>query len=161
MLRKPTSQPALDWYPLANLLYCEMMNLIEVGLDENIEFFLPYAQDLTIEEHGWANMFSDWAYRCRIRIYFHECSTTFCWTDEFTGGDHYEFDSDGCRTHSQEEWGRSPRLEDSFQDWFDGTTSIYERGIILLMNSVPEYHFKCDMDLGEVSLDLFQRKWAH
>jgi hypothetical protein len=161
MLPKPTSKPALDWYPLANLLYSELMDQIEVGLVEDIEFFLPYSQDLTLEEHGWANTFSDSAYRCRIRIYFFEDSTIFCWTDEVLGGDEYEFDLDGNYTHSQQEWGTSPNFDASFQEWFDGATSIYEQGIVLLMNSIPTHHFSHDMDLAEVSLGLMQRKWAH
>lgn len=161
MLPKPTSKPALDWYPLAHLLYRELMHLIQEGLEEDLEFFLPYSEDLTLEEHGWANTFSDSAYRCRIGIYFLEDSTVFCWTDEFTGGDEHTFDLNGSYMHSRQEWGTSQKFDDSFQEWFDGAASIYEQGIVLLMNSIPTHHFSHGMDLSEVSLRLLQRKWAH
>ena len=126
------------------------MEAVAEKFEGHLDFWLPYADEMPDEERGWADTFSDTAYRWRLRIYLWEEGATFSWSDERTGGDRYSFDQEGRYTHSPEEWGTSPQLEQSFENWFSGADSIYSKGIILLMNSSPNEVFRPDMDLGEV-----------
>ena len=150
-LKKPTSQPALDWYPLANLVYNGLMELVVEKFHGYLDIWLPYAKEMPISERDWADTFSDTAFRWRIQIYLWQETVIFCWGDERLGGDAYSFDmSVGSYTHSPNDWGTSPQLEQSFETWFENVDSIYEKGIILLMNSNPHQVFSPDMDLEEV-----------
>jgi hypothetical protein len=155
-LKKPNSQPALDWYPLANLIYNGLMEAVAEKFEGHLDFWLPYADEMPDNEHGWADTFSNTAYRWRIQIYLWEERVIFSWGDERTGGDEYSFDLEGRFTHSPEDWGTSPQLEQSFETWFNSADSIYSKGIILLMNSSPNEVFRPDMDLEEVDWNWVQ-----
>jgi hypothetical protein len=157
LMKKPDREPALDWYPLAKLIYSGLMEAVVEKFEGHLDFWLPYADEKPDSERDWADTFSDTAFRWRVQIYLWKESVVFCWGDERLGGDEYSFDKlDGSFTHTPKDWGTSPQLDESFESWFDNSESIYEKGIILLMNSNPHEVFRPDMDLEEVAWD-----WVH
>lgn len=158
-MKKPKGKPALDWYPLANLIFNGLMEAVDEEFEGHLDFWLPFAVELSEEEQNYADMFSETAHIERIQIYLWNDRAVFCWASERTGGDEYTFDMEGNYLHSPEEWGTSPELENSIKDWFEDADSIYEKGIILLINSIPQWLFRQDMDLKRVCWD-WVKPWA-
>ena len=158
-MKEPKSKPALVWYPVANLIHRALLEALIEEFEGHLDFWLPFADELAAEERENADIFSDTAYIERIQIYLRQDGVTFSWTNERTGGDKYSFDMEGEYFHSPEEWGTSPKLESSYKDWFEDVDSIYEKGIILQMNSIPQGLFEHDMDLKKVEWD-WVRPWA-
>jgi hypothetical protein len=147
-MKIPKSKPALDWYPLANLIYKALMEAVVEEFQGHLDFWLSFADESSAEERGCADIFSTTDYIERIQISLWQDGVSFSWANERTGGDQYSFDMDGGYLHSPEEWGTSPKLEDSFKSWFEDSNSIYERGIILLLNANPRSVFRHEMDLS-------------
>ena len=71
---------------LANLIYNELPEVLAEKFESHLDLWLPYADELTDKERGWADTFSNTAYRWRIQIYLWEGRVIFSWGVECTGG---------------------------------------------------------------------------